>query len=154
MTNRLEGGNALWVVAIAQKNTQTGHRYEPGARAVDTIRMMSYDEAEYEARMQYNNAVEDRQSIRYGTGSARYYNFEYRDVNESLRYGYEMDDDIYEVYEGMKEAMQPLTRDYTVFRGWRNNPGYARREVGEEFASSQFYEYHHERTLRSRMDGI
>ena len=56
----------------------------------------------------------------------RYYNYEYRELNESLRNGDEMDEEDEITYRGMKHAMRPTVQDHLMYRGWRNNPGFAR----------------------------
>ena len=68
----------------------------------------------------------------------RYYEYEYKDLNAALREGDELTPDDQRTYAGMKQSMKPVSQDYLVYRGWRNNPDFARVEVGEVIASPQF----------------
>ena len=98
---------------------------------------VSRSDSRKRASEQYRNSP-DIQDVSGNEGSYRYYNFEYKELNEALRNNWEIDYDLQEIYEGMKGMMIPLQNDYVVYRGWRNNPDNVRMEVGEIFASAQF----------------
>ena len=80
----------------------------------------------------------DRQNVSDNEGTYNFYNYRYGNVNKALREAIELAPDEQEIYEGMKDTMRPTRQDYIVWRGWRLNPGQARLEEGQVFASLQF----------------
>ena len=119
------GGRGHWVKQ--PQNVQRDTRHLPVSRY----------ESRQKATEQYRNSP-DIQDVGHSRGATRYYNFEYKDLNQALRDGGELSYGDQEIYEGMKETMKPTQQQYEVWRGWRNNPDYAHWNIGDEKVSPQF----------------
>ena len=91
---------------------------------------------EWQRRWNDIEDVKDHRNL--GEGVSRYYNYEYKILNAALRKGGAMSPVDKRTFDGMKKAMEPVSKDYLVFRGWRNNPKFARMEIGKVVTSPQF----------------
>ena len=96
------------------------------------------DEANHVYRRKWNMYLDTQDYWAMGRHIARYYEYEYKELNASLREGTELTQADQETFYAMKKAMSPLQQDYLVFRGWRNDPSFARPEVGQVLTSIQF----------------